>query len=88
MVDASTIVANSFDILMKKYKEFNFLEGSSFEEKYKLVEMCLEPSNYNLVVMPKDIDDLVDNMEKIISNGINLGLKKKNSKPKKEKTTN
>lgn len=77
VVDASTIVANSFDILMKKYKEFNFLEGSSFEEKYKLVEMCLEPSNYNLVVMPKDIDDLVDNMEKIISNGINLGLKKK-----------
>ena len=78
VVDASTIVANSFEILSEKYKEFEFLKESSFEEKHKLVEMCLEPSNYNLIVMPKEIDDLLDNMKKIISNGINFSLKNNN----------
>lgn len=80
VVDASTIVANSFEILSEKYKEFEFLKESSFEEKHKLVEMCLEPSNYNLIVMPKEIDDLLDNMKKIISNGINFSLKNNSKK--------
>ncbi len=71
IVEAATIVANSIDIMSKQFEEFKFLEGSSYSEKYKLIKMVLEPSKYNLAVMPKEIDDLVDNMKEIISGGIN-----------------
>lgn len=36
--------------------------------------MVLDPCKYNLAVMPKEIDELVDNMREIISNGINDAL--------------
>lgn len=74
VVEAATIVANTFDILIEKFDEFDFLKDSSYEDKYKLIKTVLEPSKYNLAVMPKEIDDLVDNMKEIISNGINYAL--------------
>lgn len=74
IVEAATIVADSIDILTEKFDEFKFLKDSTYEEKYQLVKMVLEPSNYNLAVMPKEIDDLVDNMKEIIANGINKAL--------------
>ena len=75
VVEAATIVANTFDILVDKFEEFDFLKDSSYEDKYKLIKTVLEPSKYNLAVMPKEIDDLVDNMKEIISNGLNNALK-------------
>ena len=71
IVDAATIVANTFDILVESFDEFSFLKDSSYEEKYKLVKLVLEKSKYNLAVMPKEIDSLVDNMKIIISKSIN-----------------
>lgn len=75
VVEAATIVANSFDILIEKFNEFEFLKDSTYEDKYRLIKTVLEPCKYNLAVMPKEIDDLVDNMKEIISNGINNALK-------------
>ena len=74
VVEAATIVADTFDILQEQFEEFNFLKDSDYEDKYKLIKMVLQPSNYNLAVMPKEIDDLVDNMKEIISFGINHAL--------------
>lgn len=74
VVEAATIVANSFDILVEKFDEFSFLKDSSYQDKYKLIKTVLEPCRYNLAVMPKEIDDLVDNMKEIIANGINEAL--------------
>ncbi len=68
VVDSDVIVAQSFEKLAKRFEQFNFLKDSSFEDKYKLVKLCSEE---NLVVMPKDIDSLVDNLKDIISYGIN-----------------
>ncbi len=75
VVEAATIVANTFDILVDKFEEFEFLKDSSYEDKYRLIKTVLEPCKYNLAVMPKEIDDLVDNMKEIISKGINKALK-------------
>ena len=75
VVEAATIVANTFDILVDKFEEFEFLKDSSYEDKYRLIKTVLEPCKYNLAVMPKEIDDLVDNMKVIISKGINKALK-------------
>ena len=74
VVEAATIVANSFDILVDKFDEFNFLKDSTYQDKYRLIKTVLEPCKYNLAVMPKEIDDLVDNMKEIIANGINEAL--------------
>lgn len=71
IVEAATIVADTFDILIEKFDEFSFLKDSSYEDKYNLIKVVLEPANYNLAVMPKEIDELVDNMKEIISSGIN-----------------
>ncbi len=76
IVEAATIVANTFDILIDKFEEFDFLENSSYEDKYQLIKTVLEPSKYNLAVMPKEIDNLVDNMKEIIAKGINQALTK------------
>ena len=75
VVNAATIVADTFDILVEKFEEFSFLKDSSYDDKYKLIQAVLEPANFNLAVMPKEIDDLVDNMKLIIANGINRALK-------------
>ena len=74
VVEAATIVANTFDILVDKFDEFAFLKDSTYQEKYTLIKMVLDPCKYNLAVMPKEIDELVDNMREIISNGINDAL--------------
>ena len=68
VVDAAVIVAQSFEKLSEKFDEFKFLKDSSFEEKYKLIKLS---SDEDLVVMPKDMDSLVDNLKEIISFGIN-----------------
>lgn len=74
VVEAATIVTDSINILAEKFEEFRFLKESSNKDKYQLIKTVLEPSNYNLVVMPKEIDELVDNMKEIIANGINKAL--------------
>ena len=83
VVQAATIVANTFDILTERFNEFNFLKNSSYEEKYKLVSLVLEKSKYNLSVMPKEIDILVDNLRSIISKGINQSIKQLSNKRRK-----
>lgn len=75
VVNASTIVADTLDIMIKKFSEFDFMKNSSYNDRYQFIQTVLEPANFNLAVMPKEIDDLVDNMKEIISSGINKALK-------------
>lgn len=55
-------------------KSLESINQTSYEDKYRLIKDVLEPAKYNLAVMPKEIDDLVDNMKNIIANGINNAL--------------
>lgn len=71
VVEAATIVANTLDILSNKFDEFGFIKDSSFNDRYELIKDVLEPSDFNLAVMPKEIDSLVDNIKEIICYGIN-----------------
>ncbi|MBR3134822.1 MAG: GPR endopeptidase [Clostridia bacterium] len=71
VVSAATIVADTLDILTQQFEEFSFIKNSSHSDKQKLIEVVLEPAHFNLAVMPKEIDTLVDNMKEIISSGIN-----------------
>ena len=44
------------------------------EDKYELVKQVLVPENYNFIVTPKEIDDLIENMKDVIARGINFSI--------------
>lgn len=48
----------------------------SEEEKLSLTREVLNSINYNLIVTPKEIDFLIDNLSEVIANGINKCLHK------------
>ena len=56
---------NEFYKMLKKLKE---------EEKYQLIKDSLDPYDKNLIVTPKDIDETIENLAIIISEGLNRSL--------------
>lgn len=71
VVDTQTIISDTIEILSNRIKEFSFMNELSFDEKNKILRSALEDNDGKMVVMPKEIDCLVDNMKDIISYGIN-----------------
>ena len=53
---------------------YSMLEQVSSEEKYSLIKEVLEPYMPNVVVTPKEIDELIDNLSIVIANGLNISL--------------
>ena len=83
VIDAATIVSDSIDRIideMKDYAEENdkaFYETVSSlknEEKYSLIKSLLEPCDENMIVTPKDVDEVIKRLSGIIANGINIAL--------------
>ena len=78
VVDAATIAADSIDIFIEKLQN----EGSSNEylnklkdeDKYGVIREALIPKEYNLIVTPKEIDDLIENMKDVVARGINFAI--------------
>ena len=44
------------------------------EETYQLIKDSLDPYDKNLIVTPKDIDETIENLAIIISEGLNRSL--------------
>ncbi|CAH2214141.1 GPR endopeptidase [Tepidibacter aestuarii] len=82
VVDAATLTSDVIDMtidnLMKesaKGKQFyNMLKSLEEEEKYSLIKELLEPFDQNVVVTPKDIDEIIDNLAIILSMSLNKSL--------------
>ena len=78
VVDAATIAADSIDIFIEKLQnEGNsneYLNKLKNEDKYGVIREALIPREYNLIVTPKEIDDLIENMKDVIARGINFAL--------------
>ncbi len=79
VVEAVTIAADSLDLFIKKVQEEaksnDFLNQLQEEDKYELIKQAL-PSDYNFIVTPKEIDELIENMKDIIARGINFAIQK------------
>ena len=52
----------------------DFLNQLQEEDKYEMIKEVLEPSDYNFIVTPKEIDDLIENMKDIVARGINFAV--------------
>ena len=80
VVDSVTVTHDIMEQLLihlKRINEVEFLgEFGSLDENMKrsLIKDILEPSGYNMMVTPKEIDEVLGDLTKIIANGIDLSL--------------
>lgn len=78
VVEAATIAADSLTLFIQKVQEKaesnNFLNQLQEEDKYEMIKEVLTPSDYNFIVTPKEIDDLIENMKNIVARGINFAV--------------
>ena len=82
VVDAATIVSDTIDLIIGNMKDetdvgsefYKMLDDLSSQERHQLIEEVLTPSMLNLVVTPKEIDDVINDLSQILANGINISL--------------
>ena len=81
-MDAATLTIDVLDLaidnLMEASEEssefYKMLKKLKEEEKYQLINDSLDPYDKNLIVTPKDIDETIENLAIIISEGLNRSL--------------
>lgn len=78
VVDAATIAAESIDIFIDKLQEEaqsnEYMNKLKETNKYSLIRDALIPKDYNLIVTPKEIDELIENMKDVVARGINYSV--------------
>lgn len=76
VVEAATIAADSLDLFIQKVQEEahsnDFLNQLQEEDKYQMIKEVLAPEDYNFIVTPKEIDELIENMSSVVARGINF----------------
>ncbi len=78
VVAAATIAADSLDLFIEKMqkqaKSNDFLNSLKEEDKYSVIKEALVEEKFDLIVTPKEIDDLIENMKDIVARGINFAI--------------
>ncbi len=82
VVNAATMVNDTMDLIIESLKNeaeigkefYALLEELSDHDKYSLIEEVLNPFMGNVIVTPKDINVLIDDLSIIIANGLNIAL--------------
>ena len=55
---------------------YRFLEDLEGEDKYALIRESIKPAFGNFIVAPKEVDSVIDDISRVIANGINIALHK------------
>ena len=78
VVETAVLVNDCLDLLIEKLQEEaksnDMLTKIKQEDNYKEIKEALMPKEYNLIVTPKEIDNLIENMKEIVAIGINNSL--------------
>lgn len=78
VVELATLVSNGIDIfidrLQEKAESNEYLNRLQENDKYEDVKEALNVGEYNMIVTPKEIDELIENMKNVIARGINYAL--------------
>ncbi len=68
VIESAVIVNESIDLFIENLESENksneFLDELKEEDNYEKIKEILNPKNYNLVVTPKEIDDLIRKFSK------------------------
>ena len=77
-VESAVIVNDCLDLLIEKMqneaKSNVYLNQLKEQDNYETIKDALNPQNYNMIVTPKEIDDLIENMKDVVARGINMSL--------------
>lgn len=82
VVYASTIVHNSFELVMNHFKQktnntqyiFGVLDKMNAQERLEMVKEVLNPLGQDLLVTPKEIDEFIEDIANVLAIGLNAGL--------------
>ncbi len=82
VVDAATLTNDAMDLIIDSLMQespsdssfYNTLKNIDREEKYQLIKQALNPFVGQLIVTPKEIDDIISRVSKVVANGINMSL--------------
>ena len=60
--------------LQDEAKSNDYLNKLKEEDNYEEIKEALLPKEYNLIVTPKETDDLIENMKDVVARGINFAI--------------
>ena len=78
VVESAVLVNDCLDLLIEKLqneaKSNVFLNQLKEQDNYETIKDVLNPQDYNMIVTPKEIDDLIENMKDVVARGINYAV--------------
>lgn len=78
VVELATLVSEGIDIfidrLQQKAESNEYLNELQKSDKYEEVKEALNVGEYNMIVTPKEIDNLIENMKDVVARGINFAV--------------
>ena len=78
VVETAVLVNDSLDLFIQKLqdeaKSNDYLNKLKEQDNYEEIKEALNPSDYNMIVTPKEIDDLIENMKDVVARGINYAV--------------
>lgn len=71
VVETAVLVNDCLDLFIKKLQNEaqsnNYLNELQEKDNYENIKEALNPEDYNMIVTPKEIDDLIENMKEIVA---------------------
>ena len=78
VVDLATITDDCLNIFITKLqqeaKSNDYLNNLKENDHYEEIKDALIPNDFNMIVTPKEIDDLIENMGSVVARGINFSI--------------
>ncbi|MGN1310839.1 MAG: GPR endopeptidase [Clostridia bacterium] len=78
VVETATLVNDALYLFISKLQEEaksnDELNELKEKDNYDAIKEALNPQGYNMIVTPKEIDDLIENMKDVVARGINYAL--------------
>ena len=78
VVESAVLVNDCLDLFITKLQEEaksnEYLNKLKQQDNYEEIKEALIPNDYNMIVTPKEIDDLIENMKDVVARGINYAM--------------
>ena len=78
VVESAVLVNDCLDLFIAKLQEESksneYLNKLKEQDNYEEIKQALIPNNYNMIVTPKEIDELIENMKDVVARGINYAM--------------
>lgn len=78
VVESAVLVNDCLSLFIEKLqneaKSNDYLNNLKNKDNYEEIKEVLIPNDYNMIVTPKEIDELIENMKDVVARGINYAM--------------